>query len=110
MTGNAPAASIDQLWREALSAVHHAAGCSCCGGPAVRMDAATLEQDVLYYLHRRYMSANPGLAEAVERRREAPQGSFPAWLDDLAAGMPTESAEIITADLCRLLRSIVTAR
>ena len=102
--------TVSLLWRQAFDSVLHGAGCSCCGGQPVRLDAATLEQDVLFYLHRLYAAGHPRLFAIVEDRQSKANGNLAAWLGELRETVSPEDIEQLADDLTRILRSIGGAR
>jgi hypothetical protein len=96
------------LWQAALSRPVHNPACGCAVPAAVRLDARTLELDLLDYVEERHaLHSIPAWQQALARRGEAPAGSFPDWLESLNGGcLEPEVYRQVTADLAATLQSI----
>jgi hypothetical protein len=72
------------LWQAALSRPVHSPACGCAVPAAVRLDARTLELDLLDHVEERHaLHLIPAWRQALAHRSEAPAGSFPDWLESL---------------------------
>jgi hypothetical protein len=80
-------AALAVLWREGL-ATPHDAGCGCGGMMMPALDAQTIEEDFLDYLHARYTAARQmALAAFLDQRRASTDDAkppFEEWIADLA--------------------------
>jgi hypothetical protein len=104
----APGNPLLPLWQAALSRPVHNAACGCAVPAAVRLDARTLELDLLDYVEERHaLHAMPAWQQSRARRSEAPAGSFPDWLASLNGDcLAPELYRQVAADLAGSLQSI----
>lgn len=100
------------LWRSALAVPLHSPFCACCGGAAIPLAPAALEQDVLDYLLRRYEDgqAKLCLAEAVRQRLSSTATSHADWLVALTRELPPAASQQLLTDLATVLRGMVADR
>jgi hypothetical protein len=92
--------TIEQLWRQAFAREFHGQFCKCFS-TAVKLDAASLEADILDYLLPRYSGEQLGpLVDLLKRRQAEPVGSFVDWLRNLA------STIVIPGLYTRLIRDV----
>jgi hypothetical protein len=94
-----------RLWREALAVVHHGAGCGCCGGGPVRLNDATLGEDVLFFLRHRYaVERRQDLLDILDRYVPDHGVSLPRWLSQASGDQ--EARAHIGRDILGTLESI----
>jgi len=106
MTG----AALAELWSSAIIFAPHLAGCMCAGGFHIPLDPAAVEEDLIDFLHHRYMSEGlKNLADLAGARAHDRSQSFSVWLRALdEAPLPEADRKRIIGDLRTTLDSMNT--
>jgi hypothetical protein len=109
-----PWAALAALWEAAAAGTRHLPGCGCGAGFLARPPRpAELEEDLIEFLHDRYVADGraPLVVLLAARMARTDAMPFGAWLAALGgAALPQEDATQLSADLGRALESLTGSR
>jgi hypothetical protein len=96
---------IRRDWRNVRGRALHAAGCSCCGGQAILLDAGALAESIQHALRVAYQ-ARPELLQLLDTYLDPDGRDFIGGLSALADDTRQPEVETILRNVREVLRSV----